>query len=125
MMERAKAGEQIPGLNYGFDRILHGEQYLEVKRPLPPHAKLTHKAKVTQIWDKGKHAIVVTGVSTSDETGQELFYNEFTTFVRGDVGSVRAAVDAGAQAASANGELVSAHVIPRPERDVLDVFLGK
>ncbi len=46
-----------------------------------------------------------------------------TTFVRGDVGSVRAAVDAGAQAASANGELVSAHVIPRPERDVMETFL--
>ena|ERR671932_1458635 len=46
-----------------------------------------------------------------------------TTFVRGDVGSVRAAVDAGAAAAGANGELVSAHVIPRPERDVLDSFI--
>ena len=48
-----------------------------------------------------------------------------TTLVRGDVGSVRAAVDAGAQAASSNGELVSAHVIPRPEETVLDTFLGK
>ena len=47
------------------------------------------------------------------------------TFVRGDVGSVRAAVDAGAQAATSNGELVSAHVIPRPEQGVLDAFLGK
>jgi ethanolamine utilization protein EutM len=46
-----------------------------------------------------------------------------TTFVRGDVGSVRAAVDAGAQAASANGELVSAHVIPRPENAVLATFI--
>jgi ethanolamine utilization protein EutM len=46
-----------------------------------------------------------------------------TTFVRGDVGSVRAAVDAGAQAASANGELVSSHVIPRPDETVLDAFL--
>src|SRR5204862_8028970 len=46
-----------------------------------------------------------------------------TTFVRGDVGSVRAAVDAGSQAASANGELISAHVIPRPEKDVLSTFL--
>src|SRR5580700_4391009 len=46
-----------------------------------------------------------------------------TTFVRGDVGSVRAAVDAGAQAATANGELVSSHVIPRPEQTVLDVFV--
>src|SRR5450432_495504 len=46
-----------------------------------------------------------------------------TTFVRGDVGSVRAAVDAGAQAASSNGELVSAHVIPRPEHAVMATFL--
>ena len=58
--------------------------------------------------------------------GQVQIGNAFvTTFVRGDVGSVRAAVDAGAQAASANGELVSAHVIPRPEADVLETFLGK
>ncbi|HEV8062550.1 MAG TPA: BMC domain-containing protein [Gemmataceae bacterium] len=48
-----------------------------------------------------------------------------TTFVRGDVGSVRAAVEAGAQAASANGELVSSHVIPRPDESVLTVFLGR
>ncbi len=48
-----------------------------------------------------------------------------TTFVRGDVGSVRAAVDAGAQAASQNGELVTAHVIPRPEEAVVDAFLGR
>ena len=59
-------------------------------------------------------------------SGQVQIGNAFvTTFVRGDVGSVRAAVDAGAQAASANGELVSAHVIPRPETDVMETFLGK
>jgi ethanolamine utilization protein EutM len=45
------------------------------------------------------------------------------TLVRGDVGSVRAAVDAGSHAASSNGELISAHVIPRPEESVLEVFL--
>jgi ethanolamine utilization protein EutM len=45
-------------------------------------------------------------------------------FVRGDVGSVRAAVDAGGKAASENGELVSAHVIPRPEKAVMEMFLG-
>jgi ethanolamine utilization protein EutM len=48
-----------------------------------------------------------------------------TTLVRGDVGSVRAAVEAGAAAASANGELISSHIIPRPEPSVLEVFLGK
>jgi ethanolamine utilization protein EutM len=46
-----------------------------------------------------------------------------TTLVRGDVGSVRAAVDAGSSAASQNGELISAHVIPRPEETVLETFL--
>ncbi len=46
-----------------------------------------------------------------------------TTIVRGDVGSVRAAVDAGAAAAAEVGELVSAHIIPRPERSLLEAFL--
>ncbi len=47
-----------------------------------------------------------------------------TTLVRGDVGSVRAAVEAGAEAASRVGELVSAHVIPRPDPAVLRTFIG-
>lgn len=47
-----------------------------------------------------------------------------TTLVRGDVGSVRAAVEAGAEAASRVGELLSAHVIPRPDPAVLRTFLG-
>ena len=46
-----------------------------------------------------------------------------TTIVRGDVGSVRAAVDAGAAAAKAIGELVSAHVIPRPHDGVEEGYL--
>jgi len=46
-----------------------------------------------------------------------------TTIVRGDVGSVRAAIDAGAAAAKALGELVSAHVIPRPHEGMTDGFL--
>lgn len=41
-----------------------------------------------------------------------------TVMVRGDVGAVKAAVDAGAAAAERVGELVSVHVIPRPADDV-------
>lgn len=41
-----------------------------------------------------------------------------TVMVRGDVGAVKAAVDAGAAAAIKVGELVSQHVIPRPHNDV-------
>jgi microcompartment protein CcmL/EutN len=47
-----------------------------------------------------------------------------TTIVSGDTGSVRAAVDAGAEAAKAVGELVACHVIPRPHEGLVDGMLG-
>ena len=42
-----------------------------------------------------------------------------TTIVRGDVGSVKAAVDAGAEAAGRVGELIASHVIARPHAELL------
>ena len=45
-----------------------------------------------------------------------------TVMVRGDVGAVKAAVDAGAAVAQAVGKLRSAHVIPRPHEDVEDIL---
>jgi len=45
-----------------------------------------------------------------------------TVLVKGDVGSVKAAVDAGAEAAGRVGELVSSHVIARPHADLLSQF---
>lgn len=47
-----------------------------------------------------------------------------TTVVQGDVGSVRAAVEAGASAATQIGELVSSHIIPRPAEGLADVFFS-
>lgn len=41
-----------------------------------------------------------------------------TVMVRGDVGAVKAAVESGSEAAGRLGELVAAHVIPRPHSDV-------
>lgn len=45
-----------------------------------------------------------------------------TVLVKGDVGSVKAAVDAGADAAGRVGELISAHVIARPHPELLNQF---
>ena len=45
-----------------------------------------------------------------------------TVMVRGDVGAVKAATDAGAAAAQRVGELVSVHVIPRPHSDVEEIL---
>ena len=48
-----------------------------------------------------------------------------TVMVRGDVGAVKAAADAGAAAADRVGELVSCHVIPRPHADVETILPSK
>ena len=48
-----------------------------------------------------------------------------TVMVRGDVGAVKAATDAGAAAAKRIGELVSVHVIPRPHESVEMVLPNK
>jgi ethanolamine utilization protein EutM len=47
-----------------------------------------------------------------------------SVMVRGDVSSVRAAVEAGADAAGRIGELKAAHVIPRPSAEVVRAFAG-
>jgi ethanolamine utilization protein EutM len=58
-------------------------------------------------------------------TGKEKVGGGYVTvMVRGDVGAVKAATDAGAAAAERVGELVSVHVIPRPHQD-LELILPK
>jgi ethanolamine utilization protein EutM len=47
-----------------------------------------------------------------------------TVMVRGEVGAVKAATDAGASAAKRVGELVSVHVIPRPHGEVESILPG-
>jgi len=47
-----------------------------------------------------------------------------TTVVRGDVGSVRAAVEAGVNAATQVGELVASHIIARPAEGLVEAYVG-
>ncbi len=55
--------------------------------------------------------------------GKEQIGGGFVTvMVRGEVGAVKAAVDAGAAAARKVGELVSVHVIPRPHEEVEQIL---
>ena len=83
VMDFARDGVAPEGMNYGLDRILHGEQYTEVYLPLEPEATLEHRAKITDVWDKGKHALIVTEVNSFDEDGDQVAKNRITTLVRG------------------------------------------
>lgn len=84
MLAAAREGTlTLPGSNFGFDRLLHGEQYTEIRRPLPRNAKLTHTFKMKTAYDKAPNAIVVYEISSKDESGEEVIYNEMTAFVKG------------------------------------------
>ena len=70
-------------------RILHGEQAMEIHRPLPTAARVAATAKVTDIVDKGpdKGALLFVERTVRDaESGEDLATLRSTTFARGDGG---------------------------------------
>ncbi|KAJ6669702.1 hypothetical protein lerEdw1_000251 [Lerista edwardsae] len=72
----------IPGLNIDFTKVLHGEQYLELYKPLPTSGRLTSEASIADILDKGSGALILLDVSTY--SGKDLVcYNQFSVFVVG------------------------------------------
>ncbi|KXH28507.1 short chain dehydrogenase [Colletotrichum nymphaeae SA-01] len=100
-------------LPYNFDDIvpnfspmmlLHGEQYLEIKKyPIPTAAKLVSTGKLLEVVDKGNAAIVKSGITTVHaETKEPVFYNEMTVFLRGcgGFGGQKKPADRGASTAA-------------------------
>ncbi|PUU76182.1 hypothetical protein B9Z19DRAFT_1102499 [Tuber borchii] len=64
--------------------LLHGEQFLEIKKyPIPTSETLTSHPVLLEVVDKGSAAVVVTRTETRDSTGDLIFVNEFTVFIRG------------------------------------------
>ncbi|KAG8531601.1 bifunctional hydroxyacyl-CoA dehydrogenase/enoyl-CoA hydratase fox2 [Bacidia gigantensis] len=74
--------------NFSPMMLLHGEQYLEIKKfPIPTAATLVSYPKLVEVLDKGKSAVMITGSSTKVlATGEDVFYNESAVFVRGSGG---------------------------------------
>lgn len=71
--------------NFSPMMLLHGEQYLEVRKfPIPTTARLVSRGRLLEVVDKGSAAIAKNGITTVNaETGEEVFYNEMTVFLRG------------------------------------------
>ncbi len=76
----------IPGLEFNLAMLLHGEQDLEVYGAIPTQAKVSNSGRVAALYDKGKAAVAVIEMATKDESGETLFVNRFTMFLRGEGG---------------------------------------
>lgn len=74
--------------NFNPMMLLHGEQYLEIRKfPIPTAATLVSYPKLVEVVDKGKSAIMVSGTTTKNAaTGEDVFYNESSAFIRGSGG---------------------------------------
>ncbi|KAI0075244.1 putative multifunctional beta-oxidation protein [Panus rudis PR-1116 ss-1] len=88
--------------NFNPAKLLHGEQYLAIKAPIPTSGKLTNHARITEVLDKGKAAAVTSIVETKDESGKVIFENQSTVFIRGagGFGGKRSGKDRGAATAA-------------------------
>ena len=77
---------QVPGLEINWAMLLHGEQEVILQRPLPPEATLETSARVAEIYDKGKAALVILEAESRDAAGEPLFTNRCSFFARGEGG---------------------------------------
>ena len=76
----------VPGLEFNFAMLLHGEQDLEIHRVIPVEGSVTSQGKVASLYDKGKAALVILEMTSKNESGETLFVNRFSLFLRGEGG---------------------------------------
>jgi acyl dehydratase len=76
--------DDVEGLEYDVNLVLHGEQDLIVHAPLPSSGAVRSSGRITELWDKGKAALCVFEVETRNaEDDQLLATNRFSLFLRG------------------------------------------
>ena len=76
----------LPGCDIDLAHVLHGSQEIVVHRPLPTAARATVRTRISDVWDKGKAAVIVQEGEAVDEAGEPLFTTRSSIFVRGEGG---------------------------------------
>ena len=76
----------LPGCDINLSQVVHGSQAISVHAPLPVSGTATLTTTLTDVWDKGKAAVIwQEGVATS-ESGEDLWTVRSSIFVRGEGG---------------------------------------
>jgi acyl dehydratase len=77
----------VDGIDINLASILHGEQEIEIHQPIPTSGKVSQEGRVVNVFDKGKGALIVMEiVSTDEKSGEPMFTNRSSIFVRGEGG---------------------------------------
>jgi len=77
----------VEGLDINLAQILHGSQELTIHGPIPTSGSVTQSGRIVDVFDRGKGALVVAEVvSVLERTGDPLFTNRSSIYVRGEGG---------------------------------------
>ncbi len=77
---------ELPGCDINLSQVLHGTQSIDVHRPIPTRGAATVATRITDVWDKGKAAVIVQEGTATAEDGSALWTTRSSIFVRGEGG---------------------------------------
>jgi acyl dehydratase len=77
---------EYPGISIDLTKVLHGTQRIDVHRRLPAEGKARAVTRVTDVWDKGSAAVIVTETVVTDLDGAPMWTNTSSIFARGEGG---------------------------------------
>ncbi|NLV81304.1 MAG: 3-alpha,7-alpha,12-alpha-trihydroxy-5-beta-cholest-24-enoyl-CoA hydratase [Rhodococcus sp.] len=80
------AGMNLPGIDIDLRKILHSGQSLTLHAPIPAAGTATISQRISDVWDKGKAAVIVLETTGSDADGQALWTQSMQIWARGEGG---------------------------------------
>src|SRR6201990_845765 len=77
---------KFPGIDIELSKVLHASERVEVPAPLPPSGSAKAVTRFTDIWDKGKAAVIWSETTVSAPDGALLWTQKRSIFARGEGG---------------------------------------
>lgn len=76
----------FPGVDIDLSKVLHGTQSITVHGPLPADGQAVAQSRISDVWDKGKAAVIVQEATVTTPSGDPLWTTRSGIFARGEGG---------------------------------------
>jgi acyl dehydratase len=77
---------EMPGVQINLSQVVHGSQSVTVHAPIPTSGSATQRTTLTDVWDKGKAAVIWQDATVTADDGTDLWTTRSSIFVRGEGG---------------------------------------